>query len=79
MYELVKDLAALSGIEDFHPHQLRHTFGTQLVRQGMNPLLAKRAMRIRSDQVFARYSDRALEVKTEEEFWKLYGMEAGKQ
>ena len=79
VYELVKDLAALSGIEDLHPHRLRHTFGTQLVMQGMNPLLAKRAMRIRSDQVFARYSDRALEAKTEEEFWKLYGMEAGKQ
>ena len=73
VYELVKNLAAASGLEDMHPHRLRHTFATALVAAGMNPLLAKRAVRIRSDKVFARYSDRALDLKMEEAFEELYG------
>ena len=73
IYELVKDLAEASELEDIHPHRMRHTFATSLVAAGMNPLLAKRAVRIRSDQIFARYSDRALDLKMEEAFEELYG------
>ncbi|NEZ54120.1 tyrosine-type recombinase/integrase [Adonisia turfae] len=73
IYELVKDLAEASELEDIHPHRMRHTFATSLVAAGMNPLLAKRAVRIRSDKIFARYSDRALDLKMEEAFEDLYG------
>ena len=73
IYELVKNLAEASELDDIHPHRMRHTFATSLVAAGMNPLLAKRAVRIRSDQIFARYSDRALDLKMEEAFEELYG------
>ena len=49
------------------------SFATSLVAAGMNPLLAKRAVRIRSDKIFARYSDRALDIKLEEAFEEIYG------
>ena len=73
IYELVKDLAQACELDDIHPHRMRHTFATSLVTAGMNPLLAKRALRIRSDKVFARYSDRALDLKMEDAFEELYG------
>ena len=73
IYDLVKDLAAAVGLEDVHPHRLRHTCATLLVLAGMDTMLAKRMVRIRSDKVFSRYSDRALDIKMEEEFNKLYG------
>ena len=73
VYNLVKDIAAASDLEDIHPHRFRHTFATALVADGMNPMLAKRATRIRSDKVFARYGERALGFKMEEAFEDLYG------
>ncbi|ESA37958.1 site-specific recombinase [Leptolyngbya sp. Heron Island J] len=73
IYELIKDLAQASELDDIHPHRMRHTFATSLVAAGMNPLLAKRAVRIRSDKIFARYSDRALDIKMEEAFEEIYG------
>ena len=72
VYGLVKDLAMVHELEGVHPHRMRHTFATSLVAAGMNPLLAKRAVRIRSDKVFARYSNRALDLKMEEAFDELY-------
>lgn len=72
VYDLVKELAMVNDLEGVHPHRMRHTFATSLVAAGMNPILAKRAVRIRSDKVFARYSDRALDLKMEEAFDELY-------
>ncbi len=73
VYDLVKDLAVAAGLEGVHPHRLRHTCATLLVVAGMDTMLAKRMVRIRSERVFARYSDRALDIKMEEAFDKLYG------
>jgi len=73
IYDLVKDLAAASGLENIHPHRLRHTCATLLVLEGMDTMLAKRFVRIKSDSVFARYGDRALDIKMEEAFDELYG------
>ena len=73
IYNLVKDLAAASGLENIHPHRLRHTCATLLVLGGMDTLLAKRFVRIKSDRVFSRYGDRALDIKMEEAFDELYG------
>ena len=39
---------------------------TSLVAAGMKPLLAKRAIFVCSKQIFARYSDQALDLKMEE-------------
>ena len=73
IYDMVKDLAAAAGLEDVHPHRLRHTCATLLVLAGMDTMLAKRMVRIRSDKVFSRYGDRALDIKMEEAFDELYG------
>ena len=74
IYNLVKDLAEASGLENIHPHQLRHTCATLLVLGGMDTMLAKRYVRIKSDNVFARYGDRALDIKMEEAFDELHGV-----
>ena len=73
IYDLVKELASVSELEGVHPHRLRHTCATSLVAQGMDTILAKRLVRIKSDRVFARYSDRALDIKMEEAFEQMYG------
>ena len=73
IYDLVKELASVSELEGVHPHRLRHTCATALVAQGMDTILAKRLVRIKSDRVFSRYSDRALDMKMEEAFDHLYG------
>ena len=72
IYDLVKELAAVGELEDVHPHRLRHTCATSLVAAGMDTVLAKRLVRIKSDRVFARYSDRALDMKMEAAFDELY-------
>ena len=73
IYDLVKDLAVASGLENIHPHRLRHTCATLLVLEGMDTMLAKRYVRIKSDTVFSGYSDRALDIKMEQAFDDLYG------
>lgn len=73
IYNLVKDLAEASGLENIHPHRLRHTCATLLVLGGMDTMLAKRFVRIKSDSVFARYGDRALDIKMEEAFDQMHG------
>ena len=73
VYDLINDLAKVSELEDIHPHRLRYTCATVLVMAGMDTMLAKRVVRISSDRIFARYSDRALDIKMEEAFDKLYG------
>ena len=77
IYNLVKELAAIGELEDVHPHRLRHTCATSLVAQGMDTLLAKRLVRIKSDRVFSRYSDRALDMQMEAAFDELYGLSRG--
>ena len=73
IYDLVKALAKVAELEDVHPHRLRHTCATKLVMDGMDTMLAQRLVRIRSTRVFARYGDRALTLKMEEQFDELYG------
>lgn len=70
VYNCIKDLAELAELkETIHPHQLRHTFGTQLILEGMNPEFVRRLMRIKSMNVFGRYTKRALEIKAKESFY----------
>ena len=79
VYNCIKDLAKLAELEEkVHPHQLRHTFGTQLILEGMNPEFVRRLMRIKSMNVFGRYTKRALELKAKESFYEtLQASESG--
>lgn len=69
IYEMVKDLAAISeSTENIHPHRLRHTFGTHLVTEGVQPDYARKLMRIKSPVTFDRYTRRSVEKKAEDAF-----------
>jgi integrase/recombinase XerD len=71
IYKVVKELAAISGVEDCHPHRGRHTLATQMVSRGMDPLLAMQITRHKSPRSFERYSKRALQVQAEEQFLQV--------
>lgn len=69
IYNLIRDLSAIAGLaEPVHPHQLRHTFGTQLLLEGVDPEFVRNLMRIKSPQVFERYTKRALDEKSRDRF-----------
>jgi integrase len=62
-------------VEDFHPHRLRHTFGTKLVLKKMDSTLARQLMRHKSEASFERYTRRALEIEAENQFYEVFGEE----
>jgi integrase/recombinase XerD len=69
IYNLIRDLSEIAGLaEPVHPHQLRHTFGTQLLLEGVDPELVRNLMRIKSPQVFERYTKRALDERSRDKF-----------
>jgi integrase/recombinase XerD len=69
IYNLIRDLSHIAGLaEPVHPHQLRHTFGTQLLLEGVDPEFVRNLMRIKSPQVFERYTKRALDEKSRDRF-----------
>lgn len=74
----VIDVVALVGWEiaalaDVYPHQLRHTFASNLVLGGMDAYLAMALTRHRSVSVFKRYSNKAREHRAEQEFRQMRG------
>ena len=69
IYNLIRDLSEIAGLEEpVHPHQLRHTFGTQLLLDGVDPEFVRNLMRIKSPRVFERYTKRALDEKSHDRF-----------
>ena len=69
IYNLIRDLSEIAGLEEpVHPHQLRHTFGTQLLLEGVDPEFVRNLMRIKSPRVFERYTKRALDEKSHDRF-----------
>jgi integrase/recombinase XerD len=73
IYKIVKDLAEIAGVEDAHPHRGRHTIATEMIKKGMDPMLAMRITRHKSPGSFVRYSDRGLDLRAEEQFLELLG------
>jgi integrase/recombinase XerD len=72
IYKVVKELAAIAGVEDSHPHRGRHTVATQMVSRGMDPLLGRQVTRHKSEKSFERYSKRALQMQAEEQFLQVF-------
>jgi integrase/recombinase XerD len=64
------EVAALTQI---HPHQLRHTFASNLVLGGMDTYLAMALTRHRSLSAFRRYSSKAREQQAERAFRQMHG------
>lgn len=75
IYKIMKELAQAAGVEDFHPHRLRHTFGTKLVLKKMDSVLARKLTRHESESSFERYTRRALEIEAENQFYEIFGEE----
>lgn len=67
---LAWEIAALAEI---HPHQLRHTFASNLVLGGMDAYLAMALTRYRSISVFKSYTNRAREKQAERAFRQMRG------
>ncbi|MDX2239994.1 MAG: tyrosine-type recombinase/integrase [Leptolyngbyaceae cyanobacterium bins.302] len=65
--KLMDWVAEQTGI-DFHAHQFRHTFATNLVLQGMNPYHVMTLTRHRSVQSFRRYTRAADQAAAEAAF-----------
>ena len=59
---------------DFHAHQFRHTFATNLVLKGMNPYHVMTLTRHRSVQNFRRYTKAADQAAAEKAFDEVMGM-----
>jgi integrase/recombinase XerD len=68
--KLMKAIAAEVGF-DFHAHQFRHTFATNLVLKGMNPYHVMTLTRHKSPQTFRRYTKAADELAAEKAFREL--------
>lgn len=66
------EIAALASV---HPHQLRHTFASNLVLDGMDTYLAMALTRHRSISAFKRYSRKARERQAERAFRQIRGEE----
>ena len=72
IYNLIRDLSTIAGlVEPIHPHQLRHTFGTQMLLDGVDPEFVMSLMRIKSPQVFSSSTKRALDEKAQETVERL--------
>jgi integrase/recombinase XerD len=56
VYYFVKQLAKVTVIKTLHPHSFRHTYATELLRQGLDPAHARRLSGHKSEQVFRRYT-----------------------
>ena len=68
--KLMKSISKTVGF-DFHAHQFRHTFATNLVLKGMNPYHAMTLTRHKSAQTFRRYTKAADELAAEQAFRQL--------
>jgi len=63
----------IATLENVHPHQLRHTFASNLVLEGMDAYLAMALTRHRSISVFKRYSSKVREKQAERAFRQMRG------
>jgi integrase/recombinase XerD len=67
--KLVEKIRKQTGIY-FHAHQLRHTFATNLVLEGMNPYHVMTLTRHKSVSNFRRYTKAADQAAAENAFYE---------
>ncbi|MBD1871285.1 tyrosine-type recombinase/integrase [Cyanobacteria bacterium FACHB-471] len=63
----------IAALAEVHPHQLRHTFASNLVLNGMDAYLAMALTRHRSVTAFKRYSSKARQKQAERAFRQMRG------
>jgi integrase/recombinase XerD len=57
VYRIITSLASAAGLENFHPHSLRHWFGTQLVERGVDLPSVQKLLGHQSLETTAIYVD----------------------
>lgn len=67
---VVRDLAKLAELDGVNPHQLRHTFATNLALWGMDGMHARTLTRHKDERSYRRYAKRALQVAAEQAFFR---------
>jgi integrase/recombinase XerD len=73
LHYLVERIGALAGSPELHPHQFRHTYATELLVQGVDPMHAKRLTGHRSEQAFKRYTLRSEQAAAIAAFYRAVG------
>jgi integrase/recombinase XerD len=73
LYRMVKKLGAIANVEDIRPHRFRHEFGTSITRKGLDPLYGKELMGIKSDKVYGRYTQGALNLAAAKAYLQAIG------
>ena len=68
IYKAVKAIAKIAGVENAHPHRGRHTIATNMILQGLDPMLAMEITRHKSPDSYKRYSKRATQIRAEQAF-----------
>ena len=72
---MVKKLGVIAGVRHINPHRFWHTFGTEVTRQGVDPLFGKELMGIKSDRVFQRYTKGVFKQAAAKAYFRAIGEE----
>ncbi|PZD70820.1 Tyrosine recombinase XerC [Acaryochloris thomasi RCC1774] len=56
VYQMVEAIGEISGVPDIHPHRLRHTGASEMLRKGMDPAHAMRLTGHTDERSFRRYT-----------------------
>jgi integrase/recombinase XerD len=73
IYYAIERIGKWAELPDLHPHQFRHTYASQLLAQGVDPMHAKRLTGHRSDQAFKRYVLRSEQEAAISAFYRAIG------
>jgi integrase/recombinase XerD len=73
IYYAIEKLGNWAELPDLHPHQFRHTYASELLAQGIDPMHAKRLTGHRSDQAFKRYVLRSEQEAAISAFYRAIG------
>ena len=71
----IERIGELAELPQLHPHQFRHTYATELLLQGVDPMHAKRLTGHRSEQAFKRYTLRSEQEAAIAAFYRAVGEE----
>ena len=77
IYFAVEKIGELAKLPELHPHPFRHTYGTELLLQGVDPTHARRLMGHKSEQAFKRYTLRSEQEAAIAACYRAIGEESG--
>ena len=72
----IERIGEMAELPQLHPHQFRHTYATELLLQGVDPMHAKRLTGHRSEQAFKRYTLRSEQEAAIAAFYRAVGEES---